>query len=236
MSNTSFAFKKFIIRQDMCAMKVTTDACILGSYLAAESPARILDIGTGTAVLAIMAAQKFPEARIHAVEVDADAYKQAEQNINECPWRDRIKTFHYRIQEFIRKDFSYDLIVCNPPYYEHQLKTENKKINVARHSDELNLKELAYAVNLALAEKGVFYLILPPLPFRSIVTELSFYGISLFNRLEILDKRGSLKSRYIGGFNRHEKQTREEVLFIRDLSGHYTDQFKAMLKDYYLAF
>src|ERR1017187_8250144 len=115
MSNTTFAFKQFTIKQDKCAMKVGTDAVLLGAWVNSVNSKNILDIGTGTGVIAIMLAQK-SDANIDAIDIDEKAVQQALQNVNSCPWKERINVHHTAFQNFsANQQKKYDLIVSNPP-------------------------------------------------------------------------------------------------------------------------
>lgn len=117
MPNTYFQFKQFRIDQDQTAMKVTTEACILGAWVDEQIPPQtVLDIGTGTGLLALMLAQKFPQAEIDAVEIDQGAFTQAHANFHSSPWPERLQVFHQRIQDF-DPGKKYDLIISNPPFF-----------------------------------------------------------------------------------------------------------------------
>ena len=117
MSNQTFVFKQFKIVQDKCAMKVGTDAVLLGSWVNASNAKTILDIGTGTGIISLMLAQK-SGARIDAIDIDTNAFIQASENVNDCAWKDRIDVHHISLQQFTKEsDHKYDLIVSNPPYF-----------------------------------------------------------------------------------------------------------------------
>ena len=157
-------FKQFVVRDDACGMKVGTDALILGSWAGAarfsetHSPARILDIGSGSGILALMLAQRFPQARVDAVELEPDAAAQAVQNALESPFSDRI-TIHERA--FQGWEGSADLVVCNPPFFHNHPKSTDRKRNLARHDDTLPLTALFRSVKGCLSEEGEFALVFP---------------------------------------------------------------------------
>ena len=237
MGNTSFEFKQFTIRQDKRVFKVTTDACILGGYPDIQPPTSICDIGTGTGVLALMMAQKFPEAIIDAIEIDPLSTKQAAGNINSSPWNDRILIFNESIQQFAKKAKSkYDLIICNPPYFEDHLRSGDQKKNLARHNFKLSLSELAETILELLADQGFFYTILPAYSFEKLSSDLQLKGFKLHDKLEIYNTPGKPLSRVIGGFCRMEMLNKDNKLIIYNNEGNYTDGYKKLLKDYYLAF
>jgi len=157
-------FKQFVVRDDACGMKVGTDALILGSWAGklrfseALSPAQILDIGTGSGILALMLAQRFPQARVDAIELEPDAAAQAVQNVFESPFSERI-TVHERA--FQGWGGSADLIVCNPPFFHNHPKSTDRKRNLARHDDTLPLTALFSSVRRCLSVEGEFALVFP---------------------------------------------------------------------------
>jgi tRNA1Val (adenine37-N6)-methyltransferase len=166
MSNSYFQFKQFIIHQDKCAMKVTTDGCLFGAWVAEkigsqESEVRTaLDIGTGTGLLSLMLAQKNSNLYIDAIEIDKEAAEQAAENIAASPWADRIQV-HYSDAKKFQSSKSYDLIISNPPFYENELKSGKSQKNIAHHSDELQLNELLDIIKYKLSPEGIFCLLLP---------------------------------------------------------------------------
>ncbi len=155
-----FQFKSFTIQQHRCAMKVGTDAILLGAWATAANPAAILDVGTGTGVVALMLAQRFPNAVVEAVEIDKPASCQAAENFAASPWNDRLSVTHAAVQEFpFARRFG--LIVCNPPYFHDSLKPDNHARRTARHDGSLSSGELAGAANRLLAPDGRLSVILP---------------------------------------------------------------------------
>lgn len=134
-----FRFKQFEVDQGACAMKINTDGVLLGAVADQQKVAYVLDIGTGTGVIALMLAQQYPEARIDAVEVDEIAARQAEQNFATAPFPNQMKVFHTSFENF-RPEYTYDLIVSNPPFYTKSLHNPDDRKRLARHADELFLK------------------------------------------------------------------------------------------------
>ena len=163
MANSFFEFKQFTVHQEDCAFKVTTDACILGAYPEIPEPEKICDIGTGTGILSLMMAQKFSGAIIDAIEIDPLSAKQAGENFKSSPWDNRITVFNDSIQHFARQNkIKYDMVICNPPYFEDHLRSKDHRKNLARHNYKLSLSELAEYVKDLLTDMGYFYAILPP--------------------------------------------------------------------------
>ncbi|MEP6682604.1 MAG: methyltransferase, partial [Parafilimonas sp.] len=167
MPNDYFQFKQFLIKQDKCAMKVCTDACLFGAFAATRLPLtvnRILDIGSGTGLLSLMLAQILIDANIDAVEIDEAAAKQAKENFDASLWKERLNIYNESIQQFanspIRKS-NYDVIISNPPFYESDLKSDDDKRNLALHSSDLRLEELISITYKLLNNNGSFFVLLP---------------------------------------------------------------------------
>ena len=237
MANSYFEFKKFRINQDKSAFKVTTDSCILGAYVSDTNAESICDIGTGSGILALMLAQRFQDSRIDAVEIDELSAIQARDNIKASPWPDRIDVFNESIQEFsISKAKKYDLIVCNPPFYEDHLKSRNRQNNITRHNYMFSIKELAGSINTLLQDHGIFYTIMPPFSFNRLQEELDVYDIRLIDKLSIHSSIKKPLYRNIGGFSRKTDEIKTNTLVISDDQGEYSEDYRKLLKDYYLEF
>lgn len=234
MGNTYFQFKQFRVNQDQSAMKVCTDSCILGALANTTDATKILDIGTGTGVLALMLAQKSP-AQIDAVEIEESAARQAEDNFRQSPWKNRLRIFPMSIQEYVKTSGTkYDIIVSNPPFFKDQLKSPDSKINIAHHSEALSFEELAYAVSKLMKAEGRFYLLLPHREFQLFASTARPFHIFPEKLTYIKDTEESQVFRVAGSFHRKELPCHEEQLVIKEKDGSYTPQFVALLKDYYL--
>ncbi len=157
-----FRFKQFEIKQDQCAMKIGTDGVLLGAWATVAHAPNILDIGTGTGVLALMAAQRNPTAQIVAVEIEKQAAEQAQYNIARSPWTARVQLQQTAIQDFISTE-PFDAIISNPPYFEAAASTTiaNEARQTARTTSQLSYTELLKAASNLLSDSGVFSLILP---------------------------------------------------------------------------
>src|SRR4051812_36766372 len=152
MSDSTFRFRQFTVHQDKCAMKVGTDAVLLGSWIHPGLSRHILDIGTGTGLLALMLAQK-SFAGIDAIDIDQGAFMQATENVRMSPWFSRIYIYHHSFQDFIHSTpRKYDLIVTNPPYFHHASKPSIESRVNARHDNQLTFVELITGVRKVLAE------------------------------------------------------------------------------------
>lgn len=236
-SINGFQFKQFSVRQDQTAMKVTTDACILGAYTALENATKVLDIGTGTGLIAMMLAQR-SKAQFSAVELDDNAYQQAVENVQNSIFKEQIRVFHQSIQDFAEnnKDLYFELIVSNPPFFQNHLKSEQEKRNKALHTDTLSFEDLLASVIKLLSADGRFVVLLPA--YESTVLEnLALQeGLYPHKKLLIRHRNGSKILRIITTFGLTEKETIQEELIIRNLDESYTAQFSTLLKEYYLIF
>ena len=234
MPNTHFAFKQFTIHQDKTAMKVTTDACILGAYTPVKGVIKILDIGTGTGLLSLMLAQK-SESKIDAVEIDENAYNQAVKNINESIFNDKIRVYNKSIQDFITSNV-YDLIISNPPFFQNYLKSETTSRNNSLHTDTLSFEDLLDSVLRLLSHNGVFIVLLPA--YQSSIFEQLAITKELYpqKKLTIRHREGSKILRIITTFGIIKKEIINEELIIKNPNESYSPDFQALLEEYYLIF
>ena len=161
MPSSFFRFKQFIVHQDKSAMKVGTDGVLLGAWTGASNACSILDIGTGTGLIALMLAQ-VSQAKIDAIDVDKNSCEQALENISLSPWNDRINIIHKSFQEYQQNcHLKYDLLVSNPPFFINSLKSGKEERNLARHNDALPFHDIIAGVLNLLAKDGRFCIILP---------------------------------------------------------------------------
>lgn len=173
MSRALFRFKQFSLRHDRCAVKVGTDAVLLGAWTDFSGAGRILDIGTGCGVLALIAAQRNTHATIDAVEIDDAAAAQAAENFTASPWPDRLRAHRMDVRR-MKSAEPYDLIICNPPYYEGEAPSPDDRRSLAKHGGELSFPELMEVVDRLLAPEGRFNVVLPmnrELEFTSLAAE-----------------------------------------------------------------
>lgn len=222
-------------------MKVTTDACLFGAWVSNEIESEklkvksVLDIGTGTGLLALMLAQKNDGVLIDAIEIDKDAAEQAKDNATSSLWKERINIIDADIKSF---SFSskYDTIISNPPFYEYELRSENEKKNVAHHSENLTLQELVNIIKNNLDQNGVFFLLLPYKRNEEIKKLFKDHQLHISKMIFV---RQSVKHDYFrlflkGDFNVQEKETEFDELSIWNELKQYTPEFINLLKDYYL--
>lgn len=232
-----FQFKQFSVNQDQCAMKIGTDGVLLGAWCPIDTvPNTILDIGTGTGIIALMLAQRTNAQQIDAIEIDEKAYEQAVENFENSPFDDRLFCFHAGLDELIDDpEDEYDLIVSNPPFYSEDYKTNDEQRDLARFQDAMPLELLFEAADLLLSENGIFALILP---FKeeekciALAKEFELYPT------KITHVKGSPTSeikRSLMAFSR--KDNAECVcneLIIENSRHKYTPEYIELTKDFYL--
>jgi tRNA1Val (adenine37-N6)-methyltransferase len=162
MRGKGFTFKQFHIDHSKCAMKVGTDGTLIGAWSSMPyTECRILDIGTGTGLIAIMAAQRVAQAQVVGIDIDSDCVEQARENVAASPWSERISITHSALQEFTSSK-GFDVIISNPPYFVDSLLSPDDKRSTARHTTSLLFSDLFDGVVRLLAPNGIFALILPP--------------------------------------------------------------------------
>ncbi len=237
MSSQEFVFKQFKILQDKCAMKVGTDAVLLGSWVTTTDAKKILDIGTGTGIIALMLAQK-SDAIVDAIDIDANAFIQAVQNATNCHWKERICIHHISLQQYTAScSHKYDLIVSNPPYFVDSSKALEKSRTNARHTDQLPFDDLLNGVLRLLNPSGQFYVILPTKEsqvFREMAEKQNLFLTKLTRVITRTDKP---EKRLLMKFEFTQNEIEENSIIIEQEGRHcYTDEYTELTKDYYLGF
>jgi tRNA1Val (adenine37-N6)-methyltransferase len=237
MSNTYFQFKQFTIHQKHCAMKVCTDACLFGAWVAEGvdrwkmTVGSVLDIGTGTGLLSLMLAQK-STGIIDAVELDEKAAGQAAENFEASPWNNRCQVIQADIRT-VHLGRKYDLIISNPPFFEHDLKSTDALRNLALHSKELSLAELLSAIKKYLADNGNFAVLLPfhrKTEFEKLAVA---EGFSLQEAVSVKQTSTHDFFRVILLFSSSVTTVINSNISIRE-NDQYSEDFIGILKDFYL--
>jgi tRNA1Val (adenine37-N6)-methyltransferase len=238
MPNNYFQFKHFLIKQDKCAMKVCTDACLFGAWSANRLPLtanHLLDIGAGTGLLSLMYAQKNSATIIDAVEIDEAAEEQAKENFNNSPWKERLNIHHTSIQQFANStNKKYDVIICNPPFFENDLKSENRKRNLALHSDALSLEELILVVDALMKDNGSFFCLLPFHRTKYLEELLLKYKLSVKEKIFVKQTPTHNYFRTMFRVDRFAKVFTQSEIIIMDEKNEYSKGFRELLMDYYL--
>jgi tRNA1Val (adenine37-N6)-methyltransferase len=239
MPNSYFQFKQFTIYQERCALKVSTDSCIFGAWVAGQIAlaerhvANCLDIGAGSGLLMLMMAQQFP-GLIHGVEIDPGSYEQATENIAASAWFNRLQLYHNDVKLFAAPN-RYDCIISNPPFFENELKSANNRYNFAKHEAGLTLQDLLEVAERNLTVKGQFALLLPFHRVEWFEKLAASHELFVKNKLLI---RQTLRHPYFRAAlilhrNNNGLQQTEE-LTIRLRADLYSPGFTALLKPYYL--
>jgi tRNA1Val (adenine37-N6)-methyltransferase len=234
-----FKFKEFTINQDKTAMKIGTDGVLLGAWCSVDSyPDTILDIGSGTGVVALMVAQRSDAMTVDAVEVDEDAYEQTVENFEQSDWGDRLYCYNATFQEFANEiaeeEETYDLIVSNPPFYRDEFETEDIARNKARFTSSLSFEELLSGTSKILSTDGKFTTIIP---FKE---EENFINLAKNNNLflnKVCHVQGNPSSeikRSLLEFSFHQTEIIKEHLIIEIKRHQYTEDYINLTKEFYL--
>ncbi|MCP9753581.1 methyltransferase domain-containing protein [Lacihabitans sp. CCS-44] len=232
-----FRFKQFAIKQERAAMKVCTDSCLFGSLIATENKKNALDIGCGTGLLSLMVAQKNQKIQITALEIDQNAVLDATENIQESPFANQITLHHQTVQDFAKKsDNKFDLIFCNPPFYQNNLKSDKIDKNIAHHAETLTFNDLAKCIDILLEENGSAWILLPPFEMREFISLVEERKLYVSKRYEIRHDENKPVFRVIIELKR-AKAVLEEISLINIYENkQYSPIFAELLRDYYLIF
>jgi tRNA1Val (adenine37-N6)-methyltransferase len=234
MANLYFRFKQFTVWQDRCAMKVGTDGVLLGAWADPAAARRILDIGCGSGLIALMLAQR-SKARIDAVDIDHAACRQAEHNRQCSPWADRIAIHHAPIQTYA-SECRYDLAVANPPYFTHAGQTARRSRAIARHDGTLKQAELLEAARRLLSDQGRLAVIYPLPQARSFERRASGEGWFCRHKLHIKPLPDKPVKRVLLEFVRQPASCREDTMALERARHVYTEEFIALIRDFYLKY
>ena len=238
MSQQTFVFKKFSIHQQKCAHKVGTDAVLIGSWAEVSEANSILDIGTGTGIIALMMAQK-SKALIDAIDIELGSYEQAIENAQNSIWGGRIQVYHTSLQDLAKTSSKkYDTIITNPPYFVDSSKAPDEERNHARHNDTLPFPELLAGILSLLKETGRLYIILPTkeaVDFKVLAEKNNLHLVKL---LRVKTKStNDLEKRHIMLFKFNKEVLSEQILSIENEGRHnYTEEYKQLTGDFYLHF
>lgn len=257
----NFRFKQFEIEQDRCAMKVGTDGVLLGAW--AQGGRRILDIGSGTGLISFMMAQRFPEAEVVGIDMDADACGQARENVMASPFRDRVEIECCRLQDFggasetaeasgtaeglkadggasetaegLKAAGVFDAIVSNPPFFVDSLKNPDSKRTMARHTDSLPFRDLFAGVKRLLSDDGFFSAIVPVEVVEQFVAESCILGFYLIRKCGVKTVERKQPKRFMLSFAKHRISPYEEyVETMMDSQGNRSEWYRKITEEFYL--
>ena len=244
-----FTFKQFEIQQDRCAMKVGTDGVLLGAW--AEGGQRILDIGSGTGLISLMMAQRFPEAQVWGIDIDPDACMQARENVAASPFADRVGIACCALQNLSEEHLVrgseelmemkegernlFDAIVSNPPFFVNGLKNPDSKRAMARHSDSLPFPVLMKGVRQWLSDEGVFSAIVPADVLESFVSEAYCSGLSLVRQCGVKTVERKQPKRYLVAFSKRRTGMLDKCTEIMtDSEGNRSEWYAKITEEFYL--
>ena len=237
--NSFFQFKQFRVEQDRCAMKVCTDACVFGTWANISNADRILDVGTGTGLLSLIAAQRNPNAIIDAVEIDKEAARQAEENFQNSRFYGRISISNSAIQGFI-PGYQYDAILVNPPFYQNNLRSSDPKTNLVHHAASLTFDELLASMTRLLRNDGSWHIMLPLEESKRLHESATELGWSMRCELVLHHSFEHNPFRVMRTFSRNppndEPTISENLAIYKPGSTDYTLAFRQLLRDFYLKF
>jgi tRNA1Val (adenine37-N6)-methyltransferase len=237
MPNNYFKFKQFTIQQEYCAMKVGTDGVLLGAWINIGDARTILDIGTGTGLIALMLAQR-SGANIDALDIDAGATKQTLQNFKNSPWNDRLNVIHEPFQTYSQKSKTkYDLLITNPPYFSGALKSQDEKRSAARHDHLLNRMELLEGSVRLLNARGRLGIILPIEEYNLFSAQIKEWNFFEIRKAFVIPKPDKKATRVMAelSFTQEPVETRE--IIIEKYGRHaYSEEYIDLTREYYLKF
>lgn len=235
--NNYFRFKQFTVQQEKAAMKVGTDGVLLGAWARVENCQQILDVGTGTGLIALMLAQR-SNAKITAIEIEENAASEANENVGNSPWKDRIEVLNVSFQEFAKTHTNkYDLIISNPPFFSNNYKAGCEKRNLARHTDSLPFSELITCTSELLNTNGRLAVILPGEPASDLEILARAIGLFFIRKTEIKPNAKKAVNRVLMEFSITEEAFIHDTLTVYNESGsEYSESHINISKDFYLRF
>jgi tRNA1Val (adenine37-N6)-methyltransferase len=236
MSNNYFQFKQFIVYQEHAAMKVTTDACVFGAWCCSKiheiKNGNALDIGCGTGLLSLMLAQNF-QIQIDAVDISEAAFIDAKRNFEENKIEKNIRAHHANIMDFVPNTL-YDVILCNPPFFKSALNSPDANINLARHQNLFDLRELIEYIQKHLQNNGKAFMLMPFERKDETNHQIQQAGMHINTMMYLKHNAHKLPFRYLVMYSKNETIIEEETLLVRNTDEHYTEAFVQLMHPYYL--
>ena len=235
--NNYFQFKHFLIIQEKAAMKVGTDGVLLGAWVNVQYEKKILDIGTGTGLIALMMAQR-TSAQIIGIEIEKNAAEEAAHNCAMSDWKDRLSVQNISFQEFAEKNNEkFDLIISNPPFFANDQKSKHKNMAIAKHNDLLPMPDLISGCRKLISEEGKLAVISPVIAAKKLIELANETGLFLIRLTEIFPTPQKESNRCLMEF-RTKKQTlhKNTLTIFEELSGNFSLPYKELTKEFYLNF
>ena len=230
-----FKLKQFSLFQAKDVFKITTDSILLGSWAGFENPENLLDIGTGTGIIALMLAQKYPQARVYGIDINPAAVRLSRENFSRSKWSRRLEVIE---GDFTKYDFGglrFDGIVTNPPFFLDSKRPDDQIQEIARHSILLSYKDLAQRTSELLTKEGAIYVIVPYNNLRLLERDFNFEYLFCQKRLYICSKKGQEPKRVIVKFIRRIEECKEQWLSITDEEG-FSEEYRLLTRDFYINF
>ena len=237
MSRPYFQFKQFTVWHDLCSMKVGTDGTLLGAWVTVHPNDHVLDVGTGSGLIALMVAQR-GAATVCAIDVDEGAVQQASFNVRQSPWASRIVVQHADFTSFVAPQ-PYQLVVCNPPFFSHALKGPDAQRNLARHTSCLCAHTLMEGACRMLDATGRVAIVVPFDQAALYVGESLAQGLALWRRCDVVTMVGKPPKRTLLEFARERDSgqgTQADTLCLETVPGVPSAEYQALLHDFYLRF
>lgn len=241
MGSPTFQFKQFAIAHDRCAMKVGTDGVLVGAWAELPEDGKILDVGTGSGLIALMVAQRRPTAQVVGIDIDAAAVEQARENVEASPFGSRIDIRLQSLQELAEGNECFDAIVCNPPFFEETLLPPDTRRCSARHSVSLPFEEMIAGCAKLLREEGSFTTILPTTAFDSFRLQCFAAGLPIRRSQPVQGNARKPQKRVLATFVKKNVKgngmtiswTQEKPLILNDANGR-THDYAALTNEFYL--
>lgn len=228
-----FRFKRFAVLNDRTAMKVGTDGVLLGAWCPVEGMTRVLDVGTGCGVIALMVAQRNDKAQIHAIDIDHDAIEEAKVNFANSPWSDRLKA---DVQDFntLQAGDKWDLIVSNPPYFTNGVLPTGNARTLARHTHSLTYRQLIEGASRHLSKNGTLALVSPVEAEGEIIVASAFASLPVKRITRVIPVENATPKRILWQLSRRDESYLEDTLTIAHGDGAFTREYIDLTGDFYL--
>ena len=229
---SKFHFKQFCVSQQSDVFKIGTDAILLGALpqIQLNTSSQLLEIGSGTGIISLMLAQRFSNANIDAIEQDELAFQLSSSNFKQSPFQNRLNCIHSKIQDW-NPNYSYNHIFCNPPFFENSTKSE--ALSHARHSDLLSTFDLAEAINLLLADEGIFHVIYPVIEYEKFKKDAAQFELHPYQEIHINTRPGMPVVRILGSFCKGKSETTISNFIIRDEQHQFSENYKKATADFH---